>query len=89
VRVPSETEGNESLHDVIGVFFFKGRFIEYKVIQMKGDPKRKGKRIVKRIGERIDHIADGKNGKSSIVCGIKVEKEMGNGTIGEDSIKKT
>lgn len=56
---------------------------------MKGDPKRKGECIVKRIGERIDHIVDGKNGKSSIVCGIKVEKEMGNGTIGEDSIEET
>ena len=32
VRVPSETEGKESLHDVIGVFFFKEGFIEYKVI---------------------------------------------------------
>ena len=87
--VPSETEGNESLHDVIGVFLFKGGFIEYKVIQVKGDPKRKRIIIVKRIGERIDHIADGKKSESGIVCGIKVEKEMGNGTIGKDSIKKT
>jgi hypothetical protein len=88
-RVPSETEGNESLHDVIGVFFFKGGFIEYKVIQMKGDPKRKGIIIVKRIGERIDHIADGKKSESGIMDGIKVEKEMGNGTIGKDSIEET
>jgi hypothetical protein len=87
--IPSETEGKESLHDVIGVFFFKGGFIEYKVIQMKGDPKRKGKCIVKRIGERIDHIADGKKGESGIVDGIKVEKEMRDGTIGKDSIEET
>ena len=32
VRIPSETEGKESLYDVVGVFFFKGGFIEYKVI---------------------------------------------------------
>jgi hypothetical protein len=89
VCVPSETEGNESLHNVIGVFFFKGGFIEYKVIQMKGDPKRKSEHIVKRISERIDHIADGKKSESGIVCGIKVEKEMGNGTIGKDSIEET
>jgi len=56
---------------------------------MKGDPKRKSEYIVKWIGERIDHIVDGKKSESSIVCGIKVEKEMGNGTIGEDSIEET
>lgn len=59
------------------------------MIQMKGDPKRKGERIVKWIGERVDHIADGKKSESGIVCGIKVEKEMGNGTIGKDSIEET
>ena len=74
---------------MIGVFFFKGGFIEYKVIQVKGNPKRKGVIIVKWIGIRIDHITDGKKSESGIVCGIKVEKEMGNGTIGEDSIKET
>jgi len=88
-RVPSETEGKESLHDVIGVFFFKGGFIENVVIEVKGDPKRKGKCIVKRIGERIDHIADGKKDDGRIVDGIKVEKEMRNRTIGKDSIEET
>lgn len=89
VRVPSETEGKESLHDVIGVFFFKGGFIEYKVIQMKGNPKRKSERIVKWIGKRIQYIMNSKNGEGGIVDGIKVEKEMGNGTIGKDSIEET
>jgi hypothetical protein len=88
-RIPSETEGKESLHDVIGVFFFKGGFIEYKVIQVKGYPKGKSVIVIHRISERIDHITDGKNGDGGIVSGIKVEKEMGNGTIGEDSIEET
>ena len=88
-RVPSETEGKESLHDVIGVFFFKGGFIEYKVIQVKGYPKGKSVIIVHRISVRINHIADGKNGDGGIVSRIKVEKEMRNGTIGKDSIEET
>ena len=88
-RVPSETEGKESLHDVIGVFFFKGGFIEYKVVQVKGNPKGKSKRIVHRISERIDHITNGKKSDGGIVSGIKVEKEMGNSTIGENSIEET
>jgi hypothetical protein len=89
VRVPSETEGKESLRDVIGVFFFKGGLIEYVVIEVKGNPKRKGKCILKRIGERIDHITDGKKSDRGIMNGIKVEKEMRNRTIGKDSIEET
>ena len=87
--IPSETEGKEPLHDMIGVFFFKDGFIEYVVIQVKGNPKGERKITMKWIGERIDHIADGKKGNHGIVDGIKVEKEMGNGTIGEDSIEDT
>ena len=56
---------------------------------MKGDPKGKSIIIVHRISERIDHIADGKNGDGGIVSGIKVEKEMRNSTIGKDSIEET
>ena len=87
--IPSETEGQKSLHDVIDVFFFKDGFIEYVVIQVKGNPKGERKITMKWIGERIDHIADGKKGNHGIVDGIKVEKEMGNGTIGKDSIEDT
>ena len=87
--IPSETEGKESLHDMIGVFFFKGGFIEYVVIEVKGNPKGEREITMKRISERVDHIADGKKGNHGIVDGIKVEKEMGNGTIGKDSIEDT
>lgn len=87
--IPSETEGKEPFHDMIGVFFFKGGFIDDIVIQVKGNPKGKSVITIHRIGERIDRIADGKKSNRSIVEGIKVEKEMGNGTIGKESIEET
>jgi len=86
--IPSKTEGKESLHDVISVFFFKGGFIDDKVIQVKGDPKRKCVIVVKWIGIRIQYITNGKKSEGGIVDGIKVEKEMGNGTIGKNSIEE-
>jgi hypothetical protein len=88
-RVPSKTEGKESLHDMIGIFFFKGGFIENVVIEVKGDPKRKGIIIMKRIGKRIQYIMNGKKGNHGIVNSVKVEKEMRDGTIGKDSIEET